>query len=83
MSDMKTFTVRELDREPSAVLDTADKEGVVRIKRRDGRIYWVRPEVKTKNMTALPDFRARMKRIFPEPIPASQADLVDRLIAGE
>src|SRR5262245_8716327 len=27
MSDMKTFTVRELDREPATVLDAADKDG--------------------------------------------------------
>jgi hypothetical protein len=83
MSDMKTFTVRELDREPSTVLDAADKDGIVRIKRRDGRVYSVRPEAKIKKMTALPDFRARLKKIFPEPIPASQAAMVDRLIAGE
>jgi hypothetical protein len=83
MSDMKTFTVRELDREPATVLDAADKEGVVRIKRRDGRLYSVRPESTTKRITGLPDFRARLKKIFPKPIPASQVAIVDRLIAGE
>jgi hypothetical protein len=83
MSDMKTFTVRELDREPAAVLDAADKDGVVRVKRRDGRVYTVRPETTAKKITALPDFRARLKKIFPKPIPASQVAVVDRLIAGE
>jgi hypothetical protein len=83
MSDMKTFTVRELDRQPATVLDAADREGIVRIKRRDGRLYSVRPESTTQKITALPDFRARLKKIFPKPIPASQVAMVDRLIAGE
>src|SRR5207247_8505454 len=46
MSDMKTFTVRELDREPAAVLDAADRDGVVRVKRRDGRMYSIQPETR-------------------------------------
>jgi hypothetical protein len=83
MSDMKVFTVRELDREPATVLDAADKEGIVRVKRRDGRVYSVRPETTSKKIIALPDFRTRLKKIFPKPIPASQAASVDRLIAGE
>jgi hypothetical protein len=83
MSDMKIFTVRELDREPGTVLDAADKEGLVRVKRRDGRLYSIRSETAAKKITALPDFRARLKRVFPKPIPASQVALVDRLIAGE
>ena len=84
MSDIKTFTVRELDRQPAAVLDTADKEGAVRIKRRDGRIYLVQPVVPSSaRITSLPDFAARRKAIFSRPIPASQVRLADKLIAGE
>jgi hypothetical protein len=83
MSDMKTFTVRALDREPASVLDAADREGIVRIKRRDGRLYSIRPEPRAKKITAIPDFRARLKKIFPKSIPASQVAMVDRLIAGE
>jgi hypothetical protein len=83
MSDMKTFTVRELDREPAAVLDAADKDGLARVRRRDGRAYTVRPEMTARRITALPDLRARLKKIFPKPIPAAQVAAVDRLIAGE
>ena len=83
MSDMKIFTVRQLDREPAVVLDAADKDGSVRIKRRDGRLYSLQPVVAPRRITSLPDFRARLKRIFPKPIPASQVAVVDRLIAGE
>ena len=83
MSDMKTFTVRQLDREPAVVLDAADKDGVVRIKRRDGRLYSVQPESAARKMVSLPDFAARRRAIFPKPIPAAQARLVDKRIAGE
>jgi hypothetical protein len=81
---MKTFTVRDLDREPSALLDLADREGVVRIKRRDGRTYFIRPEGgASAKITSLPDFAARRKMIFSKPIPAAHVGRVDRLIAGE
>ena len=82
MSDMKTFTVREMDRQPSTVLDAADKEGCVRIKRQDGRTYLVQPIVAAGKITALPDFAARRKAIFPKVIPAAQVRLADKLIAG-
>jgi hypothetical protein len=84
MSDMKTFTVRELDREPSAVLDVADRDGAVRIKRRDGRTYSIRPEGgASAKISSLPDLDGRRKAIFSKPIPAAHAGRVDRLIAGE
>ena len=84
MSDVKIFTVRELDREPAAVLDAADKEGAVRIKRRDGRTYSLQPVVsESAKIKSLPDFAARRKAIFSKPIPASQFRLVDKLLAGE
>jgi hypothetical protein len=84
MADMKTFTVRDLDRRPSNVLDAADRDGAVRIKRRDGRTYSVRPEGHTTaKITSLPDFAGRRKALFPKPISAAQARAVDKLIAGE
>ncbi len=83
LSDMKTFNVRELDREPAAVLDAADREGIVRVKRRDGRSYSIQRESAPSKMGPLPDFAARRRAIFPQPIPAAHARLVDKLIAGE
>ena len=83
MSDMKTFTVRELDREPSVVLDAADKEGVVQIKRRDGRVYSLQAEASARKPGALPDFALRRHAIFPKPIPAAQVRKVDKLLRGE
>jgi len=87
---MKTFTVRELDRQPAVVLDACDKEGVVRIRRRTGQSYTIRPdEPKPSKASAearrrwLDEHFAWVKRTFPEPISAEQTALVDRLIAGE
>ena len=84
---MKTFTVRDLDRKPGKVLDTCDREGMVRIQRRDGRRYTVRPEAdperKVEWVKWYAEHRARIKRIFPEPIPQEQVEAVDKLIAGE
>ena len=83
MSDMKTFTVRDLDREPSVVLDAADQYGAVRIKRRDGRTYAVRPELAGAKITVLPDLAKRRKAIFRKSIPAAHVRRADKLIAGE
>jgi len=80
---MKTFTVRQLDREPATVLDAADKDGAVEIRRRDGRIYALQPKTAGGRITALPDFAARRKAIFPKRISVAQTRLVDKLIAGE
>ncbi|HVR35122.1 MAG TPA: hypothetical protein VMS21_04655 [Methylomirabilota bacterium] len=83
MSAMKTFTVRELDREPAAVLDACDREGAVRIRRRNGRMYTIRPDAGPDRITELPDFRGRTAKIFSKRIPAAQSRLVDKLLAGE
>jgi len=53
MSDMKTFTVRELDRQPAVVLDACDHDGEARIRRRDGRTYLLMPESEPKRVVHL------------------------------
>lgn len=83
LSDMKTYTVRELDREPAAVLDACDAEGVIRIRRRDGRTYSLRPEKSQDRRAAWPDFAARRRSMQMPPIPATQAAKVDKLLSGE
>ncbi len=80
---MKTYTAREMQREGSALLDAADREGAVEIRRRNGRVYTLQRKSAARRITALPDFRTRLEKIFPRPIPAKQAALVDRMIAGE
>jgi hypothetical protein len=83
MSAMKTFTVRELDREPAAVLKACDREGAVRIRSRNGRTYTMRPDAGPDRITALPDFRARMAKIFPKALTPKQTRRADKLLAGE
>jgi hypothetical protein len=81
---MKTFTVRDLDRKPGEVLDACDAEGAIRIQRRDGRRYTVRPEggelQKAPWRKWYAEHRARMKRIFPQPIPEAQLQELQELI---
>jgi hypothetical protein len=83
MSALKVFTVRELDREPSAVLDECDRRGGVKIRRRDGRTYTVRPDIEPGRITKTPDIAGRVKKLFPKPIDPAHTRLVDKLLAGE
>lgn len=84
MSDMKTFTVRELDRQPAVVLDACDHDGEARIRRRDGRTYLLMPESEPKRVvTSLPDFAARRKKLFPKPLTAAFARDLHKAIRGE
>ena len=80
---MKTFTVRQLDREPATVLDACDREGVVQVKRRDGRVYSIQTAASVRKPITLPDFAARRRAIFSRMIPAAHARQVDKLIRGE
>jgi hypothetical protein len=73
MSDVKTFTVREPDRQPAVVPDACDREGLVRIRRRDGRAYWLEPEHCPQSITSLPDFAMRRHQLFPRPLTRKQA----------
>jgi hypothetical protein len=90
MSDMKTFNVRDLDRKPGTVLNACDREGVVRVRRRDGRSYLLRretpkpPGVSDKERKQwFDDHMDWLSRTFNKPISAQQTALVDRLISGE
>lgn len=83
MSYVKVFTVRQLDREPAVVLDAANKEGVVHVRCREGRVYSIQPEASARKPITLPDFAARRRAIFPKMIPSAQVRKVDKRIRGE
>lgn len=84
MSDVKTFTVRQLDRETAKVMEACDTYGAVRIRRRDGRSYTLEAEHKKDFVFNPPDIMARLKRQFPKmKISRKQSNFVDKLIAGE
>jgi len=41
---MKTFTISQIVRQSAKLLDAVDKNGLARVKRLDGRSYFIRPE---------------------------------------
>ena len=84
MSDMKTFTVRDLDRNPGEVLKACDAEGEARIRHRNGRTYLVRPEGHGRAMIGeLPDFAGRRNGLFSRPLPKTFSRKLDGALAGE
>ena len=91
MSDMKTFTVRELDRETARVMEACDTYGAVRIKRRDGRSYMLQRENDsggTSNVSFadwVAERRCKTREIFGKlpPMTKKQVREFDRMIAGE
>lgn len=84
MSDMKTFTVRQLDRETARVMETCDQEGAVRIRRRDGRSYIMEADAKKKVVINPPDIMGRLRKQFPGMrLKKKQVTLADKLLAGE
>lgn len=84
---MKTFSVRDLDRNPGRVLAAADRDGVARVCSRTGRSYAVRPELPPTTTPDWADFaerrRAALARSHQAVIGQKLAAKIDRLIAGE
>jgi hypothetical protein len=84
---MKAFTMLDLARQPARVLDACDLEGSIRIRRRNGSTYRLIAERQPARMRIGPDFvrrhLVRTAKLFPKPVPAQQARLVDKLLAGE
>lgn len=88
-----TFTVRDLNRQPAAILQACDERGSVRIRTRDGRIYDLRatsaqettiPSAARK--AALDRFlqHRRMLDLLGAVSPGPEAaDRIHRIIAGD
>jgi hypothetical protein len=84
MSDMKTFTVRDLDRSPSVVLDASRADGCVRIRERGGQTYLITPEAAPqRRISMVPGFSARRNKLFKGMLSASSVRELDKAIAGE
>ena len=85
MSDMKTFTVRDLDRRPSDVLNACDSEGAVRIRRRDGRSYTLRSDLNGSFSWGewLAERQRKSKELFRKPLTKKEAREFDRLIRSD
>ena len=82
-----TFTVRDLNRQPAAILRACDELGSVRIRTRDGRAYELR---NAQNGGRAPgakiDFDAHWRRLREagcRPPTAAEMKRIDRITAGE
>lgn len=83
MSDMRTFTVRELDRSPGEVLEASRVDGKARIRTRGGQTYIIMPEAAPpRRITALPNFAAR-RALLSKSLSTAFARKFDRALAGE
>ncbi len=89
MSDMTTFTARELDRETSRVLDRCDQEGAVQVRRKNGRSYTISANRPVSGDMTLYEWmkerRRKTKELFQgqPPMTKKEAREFDRMIAGE
>jgi hypothetical protein len=79
---LKTFTVRELERSPASVLDAAEVDGAVLVRRRDGRVYRIQPEAPVRPRGAIPDFDARRRELGIPKLSSAITRKVDRWING-
>lgn len=87
----RSFTLRDLNRQPAKVLAACDRHGVVRIRTRDGRAYRLKPEgeepERTAQVESLPARRQRLRAQlraagFVPPSP-DEFERINRLIAGD
>ncbi len=91
MSDMKTFTARDLSRSTAAVLAASEVDGVAKINTRDGRVFELRPVVSnasedTNVSNAVAKhlkWKQRMRMRFPAAIPACVFDEVTHALSED
>ncbi len=86
-----TFTVRDLNRQPSAVLLSAEKLGRVMIRGRDGRVFTIMPEISPSQRIEEADafikrqdeYRKKLRKMGFVPPSKKESEKLTRLIAGE
>jgi len=59
---MKEFTYSEAREQFSSLLDKAKREGAVRIRRRDGQVFVLRPEKSAKSPLDVPGINLNLDR---------------------
>jgi hypothetical protein len=83
------FTLRDLNRQPSKVLDAVRKFGSAEIRTRGGEVFTVAVKAHQPKSTSdggLPDFEAhwsRLRELGNIPPPASENERINRIIAGD
>lgn len=58
---MKIFTYSDARQKFSSVLESAQKEGKVLVRRRDGRLFSIRPEISAKSPFDVPGISSSIK----------------------
>ena len=69
---MKEYTYSEARQRFATLLDTAYREGAVRVRRRDGRVFVIRPEEKSKSPLDVGGTNSSMDR----------AEILDFIVEG-
>ena len=59
---MKEYTYSEARKRLGSVLDTANREGAVRIRRRDGQVFLLKPELASKSHLDVPGISLNLGR---------------------
>ncbi|MBA3345308.1 MAG: type II toxin-antitoxin system Phd/YefM family antitoxin [Gemmatimonadales bacterium] len=59
---MKEFTYSEARQRLAALLERARREGAVRIRRKDGQVFVLRPEPQTGSPLDVPSIEGRLSR---------------------
>ena len=59
---MKEFTYSEARQQLATLLEKARRDGAVRIRRRDGQVFVLRPEQRTGSPLDVPALRLRISR---------------------
>jgi len=87
MSDMDTFTLRDLNRQPAKVLKTCDLAGEVRIRTRSGKVYSLKAEsAPAKPNQPYPNFAERRKKLMDlglRPLNKTETEEFTRWLRGE
>ncbi len=59
---MKEYTYSEARQRLASLLEKARRDGAVRIRRRDGQVFVLRPEVQTGSPLDVPSLKLRISR---------------------
>ena len=90
MTDMKVFTIRDLDRTPRKVLDSSIREGRALVQGRSGEKFLITPVIDGEASASdeevgcrwLEKHRSWLASHSRKPVPKSQVAEVDRLLGG-
>ena len=89
MSQVLSFTLRDLNRRPARVLDAVRRFGIAEVRTRHGEVFTVSPKASAKPGRAAnvaPDFEVlwqRQRDVGHVPPPVEDSGWISRVIGGE